>query len=273
MWRYYPDSSSTITAFHLVFNVVLTVACIGLLGPTRLLLTRMLPEKIRQGTEVARPLFLDNDALDTPYLALSNAAREILRMGDLVDTLLRLLPETLDHRDKAATEQASRIGRELNILHKAVKAYLARLEKVDLTERDVIRLSDLIEFAINLGYAGDILERDIVQIGARRNNATVGVDHDILMQIHTRVLADLRLALSTMMTEDQRSARELIDAKRRLNEIERSASRDHLMRLGGADTSALSGSAMFLSILRDLKQVNSHFARIAYAVLTPQNAS
>jgi hypothetical protein len=34
------------------------------------------------------------------------------------------------------------------------------------------------------------------------------------------------LALSTMMTEDDRSARELLDAKHEINEFERAAARD-----------------------------------------------
>ncbi len=272
LWRYFPDSASAVTAFHLVFNVVLAVACIGILGPASLLLTRLFPEKAKRAADAARPLFLDIDALDTPYLALSNAAREILRMGDLVDSLLRILPTTLDRHDKATAEQARRIGHELDMLHEAVKGYLARLEKADLTDRDIVRLSDLIEFAVNLGYAGDVLERDIVRGTVREEKTIPDADRAVIMQVHARVTADLRLALSTMMTEDQRSARELIDAKRQLNEIERSASRDHLARLGDANPSALGASAVFLSVLRDLKLVNSHFARIGYAVLVPEDA-
>jgi len=79
LWRYVPDPAAAITSFHLAFNVVLAAACIGLLGPAQVALARMFPEKAKLDGEVARPLFLDAGALDTPYLALSNAAREILR--------------------------------------------------------------------------------------------------------------------------------------------------------------------------------------------------
>ncbi len=74
-----------------------------------------------------------------------------------------------------------------------------------------------------------------------------------------------------MMTEDQRSARELIDAKRQLNEVERSASRDHLARLGGPHPVDLGASAFFLATLRNLKLVNSHLASIGYAALDPKD--
>ena len=273
LWGYDPDPRAAITTFHLAFNVALVVAFVGLLGPVRALLTWMFPEKVKPAAEAARPLFLDAGALETPYLALSNAAREILRMGDLIDALLRLVPESLARRDKSSTGQATRLGRQLDTLHEAVKSYLARLDRADLTERDVIRLSDLLEFAVNLGHAGDILERGIAHAATHRDDVPSDADRDAILRIHARVCADVRLALSTMMTEDQRSARELVDAKREINESGRAAVRDHLARLGGTDPAALGASSLFLSMLRDLQRVNSHLASVGYAVLDPDDSN
>lgn len=64
----------------------------------------------------ARPLFLDKSVLETPYLALASAVREILRMGDLVEAL-RLVSADLSRPDKQATSQADRLGKELDMLH------------------------------------------------------------------------------------------------------------------------------------------------------------
>jgi phosphate:Na+ symporter len=269
LWQHDPNPASALTNFHLAFNLVLAVTCIGLLGGARVLLAWLFPEKAKRGAEVAQPLFLDTDALETPYLALANAAREILRMGDLVDGLLRLVPSALERRDKSVAEQARSMGRELDMLHAAVKGYLARLERADLTERDAIRLSDIIEFAVNLGHAGDILETSLVQAATRPDDAIAAADRAALLRVHGKVVADLRLALSTMITEDQRSARELIDARRQLNELERAATREHLAHLAGSDPAVVGASTGFLAMLRQLRMVNSHLASIGYAVLSP----
>ena len=42
-----------------------------------------------QEANPARPRYLDATALETPSLALADAARETLRMGDMVETMLR----------------------------------------------------------------------------------------------------------------------------------------------------------------------------------------
>lgn len=83
------------------------------------------------------------------------------------------------------------------------------------------------------------------------------------------VFANLKLAPSTMTTQDERSARHLVDAKRSLNEKERVATRSHLAGLGAGDRDALATSGAFPLNLRDLKLVNSHLASIGYAVLKP----
>ncbi len=102
-----------------------------------------------------------------------------------------------------------------------------------------LQISDLVEFAVNLGHAGDILEMDIVRASRQQSDGIGEADRDAVSRVRTRVIADLRLALSTMMTEDERSARELLGAKREVNEFERATARDHLARLGDADPATL----------------------------------
>lgn len=270
VWSRYPDPKTAVITFHLVFNLALAVCSIGLLGPLQSLLVRIFPEKLKPTANVGHPMFLDLEVQDTPYLVLSNAAREILRMGDLVEALLRLLPAGQPRREKASSEQPQALGRELDMLHAAVKGYMASIERSGLTERDVKRLSDLLEFAINLAHAGDIIKRRLVLVANGAEGTMGGIEREAVLVIRAKVLANLRLALSTMMTEDERSARELLDAKRSINEAERAASREHLTRLGPSDGDALVASGAFLSTLRDLKLVNSHLASIGYAGLEPR---
>ena len=125
-------------------------------------------------------------------------------------------------------------------------------------------------FAVNVGHAGDILERRIVQAAAKQDAISSDLDRDVILRIHSQVTEDLKLALSALMTEDTRSAGELVDAKRALNDAERAASRDHLARLDGSDQGELGRSNAVLVMLRDLKLVNSHLACIGYALIEPR---
>ena len=82
-----PDAAKMTAEFHMAFNVALAVIFIGLLDPLAWLLERLLPDR-KQATDPSLPRYLDEGAIDTPSLAITNAARETLRMGDFVETML-----------------------------------------------------------------------------------------------------------------------------------------------------------------------------------------
>ena len=260
------SGGAAVTTFHLAFNVMLALAGAVLLRPVARLLKLLFADKQDVEAGGARPLFLQPEALATPYRALGNAAREILRMGDLVAALLDLAATSLQTSGQRAT-QAERLGHDLDALHEAVKAYFARLEPSGMTESDATRLSDLIEFAVNLDHAGGILERRATHIADSISAAAATSRGSAASRLLERVKRNLELAMSVMMTEDPRGARELLNAKREINNLERAASRKHLAGLGGASPERLDASTLYVATLRDLRRVDSHLASIGYAVL------
>ncbi len=269
MARLTPFPAAQAVNFHIFFNVVLALVLIGLLDPAARLLARLLPT-IAAPEDAGRPLYLSEDALETPYLALSNAARETLRMGDVLETMLRRFLDGLASGDRGASDEVVRLGKGLDRLQDAVKTYLPRIAADDMAASDATRLQEILDFAVNLGHAGDIVERSLVELARRRAKQQLSftaADRADLAAFHARVIDDLRLSLSTFMAEDPRGARQLLDAKRRLSELERSLTREHLARLSPANPGALESSTLHLAALRDLKRVNSHLSAIGYAVL------
>ncbi len=161
-------------------------------------------------------------------------------------------------------------GKALDRLLEALKAYLTQLGTDGLSEADVQRHGHVLDFAVNLGHAGDIIERSLADAAARKAKRGLSLtkeDEADLRAFHGRVLDDLRLASSTFMAEDARSAQSLLDAKRGLNAMERAAGRRHLGRLEARTPGGLEGSTLYLAILRDLRRVNSHVSIIAYDAL------
>ncbi|UVK49436.1 Na/Pi cotransporter family protein (plasmid) [Mesorhizobium sp. AR07] len=268
--RLNPDPAASVVNFHIAFNLVLAIVFVGLLGPAAGFLTRALPEQKKKAEEVTQPLYLDEAVLDTPYLALTNASPEVLRMADLVDAMLRRLLQAVTGNDLEAIKDLIRSGKALDRQQEALKAYLTQLGTDGLSVADAQRHGHVLDFAVNLGHAGDIIERSLADTAARkakRGLVLTKEDETDLRTFHGRVLDDLKLAASTFMTEDARSAQFLLDAKRQLNAMERASGRHHLSRLEGRSPGGLEASTLHLAILRDLRRVNSHVSTIAYDVL------
>lgn len=268
-WRSGANPAVSVINFHIAFNFALAVIFVGLLDPAARLLTRALPERQKKTEDTAQPLYLDETVLDTPYLALTNASREALRMVDLVDTMLRRLSKAVIKNDLDAIKEIGRTGKALDRLQEALKAYLTQLGTDGLSEVDAERHGHVLDFSVNLGHAGDIIERSLAAAARKaKRDLTLSPDDEAdFRAFHGHVLDDLRLAAATFMTEDTRSAQSLLDAKRHLNAMERATGRRHLARLASVQPGGLEASTLYLAILRDLRRVNSHVCAIAYDVL------
>ena len=82
MPAFQPDVAKMTAEFHMLFNVVLAAMFIGLLDRCGLAAGARSAGEASSRPTLRLPRYLDDAALETPPLALANAARETLRMGD-----------------------------------------------------------------------------------------------------------------------------------------------------------------------------------------------
>ena len=73
-----------VVLFHLAFNVALAIVFVGLIHRVAQFAERLVPAPppSEAGT---KPRHLDPTALETPALAIGNAAREALRIADVIE--------------------------------------------------------------------------------------------------------------------------------------------------------------------------------------------
>ena len=86
--------------FHMLFNLVLAAIFIGLLDAVAWLLVRILPER-KQPADPSLPRYLDETTLDTPSLAIANAARETLAAKAVQEPVLSDIIRTFPKRKRA----------------------------------------------------------------------------------------------------------------------------------------------------------------------------
>ncbi|MBS7714755.1 Na/Pi cotransporter family protein, partial [Vibrio cholerae] len=84
----------------------------------------LLPERPETNGK-AKPRHLDLASLNTPSLALANAARETLRLGDLIDNMLTSMQEVLRGNQTAVTQEMRSLSDDVEALYSAIKLYLA----------------------------------------------------------------------------------------------------------------------------------------------------
>src|SRR5690606_6422906 len=88
-----------------------------------------------------------------------------------------------------------------------------------------------------------------------------------LTDFHATVLANARLAFNVLVSRSCETAQQIVEEKDRLREREKEASARHFARLRDGSPESIETSSIHLDTIRDLKQVNSLLASLAYPVL------
>ncbi|PKH22176.1 hypothetical protein CIG19_12755 [Enterobacterales bacterium CwR94] len=254
--------------FHLFYNLLRCLVMVPFAAPMAALCERLIADEPETDARL-RPRHLDTSALDTPALALANAARETLRIGDVLEQMLATLSKVI-HGEPRAEREIRKMDDDVDVLYTAIKLYLAQMPKEDLVQEDSRRWAEIIESALNLEMAGDIIERmggDVADksLAARRAFSPEGLQElDTLME---QMTSNLRLSLSVFLSRDITSARRLRRAKHRFRITNRRYSHAHVERLHQHNVQSIETSSLHLGLLGDMKRLNSLFCAVAYSVL------
>lgn len=262
-----PDEELVIY-FHMFYNLIRCLAMVPLSGPMARVCELMIAD-VPEDDPRLRPRHLDVSALDTPALALANAARETLRMGDVVEHMLILNHEVM-HGKLAQDREVRRLDDDVDVLYTAIKLYLAQIHKEDLGEDDSRRWAEIIEMAMNLEQAGDIIERMTADIAAKSHAARRAFSPEGLTELdslHEKLVDNLRLSLSVFLSNDLTSARRLRRSKHRFRLLDRRYAHAHVDRLHQHNVQSIETSSLHLGLLGDMKRLNSLFCAVAYNVL------
>lgn len=264
-----PQPARLVANFHTAFNLALALAFLPLTGPLAALARRLMPDRPAPADE-GRPRYLDPEAIETPSVAIASAARETLRQGDVVAAMLRQSLEVFRTDDRKLLKEVEAMDDTVDSLHEAIKLFLTRVSRESLDEQDSRRCIDVLTFTTNLEHAGDIIDKNLMEIAAKK------IKHNLkfsdqgfaeIVEIHKRVMDNLALALNVFVSGDTRLARQLLEEKVRFRELERAAAEAHIARLASGQPETLATSGLHLDVVRDLKRINSHFTSVAYPIL------
>jgi phosphate:Na+ symporter len=259
---------------HLAFNVVLVVLSLPFAGLMARLTTAILSGKVagEEATSLPGPASaLDRSVVNVPSLVLASATRELLRMGETVETMFRPVMDLFDHGAPENVAMVRKLDQEVNRAHTEIKLFIAEVNRGQLSAEEARRGIELTDFAINLEHAGDIIAKTLMSLAEEKTEKRLQFSPagwSEMNAIHARVLSNMQLALNVLISGDLNSARQLVKEKEQMRRLERDSHERHLRRLQSGEVSSIETSNMHLEIVRALKEINSLLATAAYPILS-----
>ena len=262
---------------HILFNVIILMAGLPLAGLVYrgsewIVKLGAKPEPVDAfaATEFSA---LNETALDTPSQALANATREVVRVCETVEIMLKRIIELYESADEDKIRALAALDDRVDRKHAAIKIYLAKVTKNVMTEDEALRCQELIGACVKLEQVGDIIVRNMLVHVQKKLDKGLEFTPEgwrELTAFHASVLANARLAFNVLVSRDPATARQLVLEKDRLRDSEKETSQSHFLRLRDGTAKSIETSSIHLDTIRDLKQINSLLASIAYPVLEEQ---
>ncbi|MGO4852824.1 Na/Pi cotransporter family protein [Phaeovulum sp. W22_SRMD_FR3] len=257
--------------FHVLFNLCLLILSLPFTGLMDRLTATLWPLPEDAVTSTTWRSALDRSALARPNLALASAQRELLRMGETLEAMLRPVMEVLELGDDRGIRRLREMDDEINKRHSDIKLFVAELNRGVLTEDEARRGLELAGLANDFEAMGDIIAKTLVSQAADKARLKLRFSDEgwrELISLHARVMANMQIALNVLVSGDLESARLLVAEKAVLRQLERDFHDRHIARLRSGNLRSIDTSDIHIEVVRALKEVNSLLVKVAYPILS-----
>lgn len=264
-------AAQTLINVHILFNLLLLLAV-----PFNKFLDapmqRLIPDAVEpaEANLPSRRSALDESVLDKPQLALACLRREVLRMAEIVETMMSPVMELYADFDKPRMSALRAEDKIVNSGLDGIRRYVAAIPPESMKKTEQKEARELTEYAIALETAGDIVAKRLLTLAQEKSVKGVRLSNEgkeELLSIHEQIMANMRLAWNVLVSSDLESARLLLEEKSEMTRLERASRKKHLKRLGEGLAVSFDSSDVHLETLRSFKDFNSQIAAVAYPIL------
>ncbi len=273
MGMQFGSTGQTLIAVHVSFNamLLLTLPFIGTLEP---LLKFILPNPTIAADPIAQWRLQSSLVLATrltPALALANIRREILRISEFVNAMA--LPALNMYQHSTTNEYARVIEKELALNDSLanIRHYSAKLPYDDMSKQERSELRELLDTAIELTAAGGIIASRLGAFAQTVQSQHIHFSDDgwsELVELNNNVMDNMALAFGALAADDSNLAREVVEAKTKIHQLQRKSRKHHFERLRNGEGDSFDSSDIHLETLYALKDLNSKITEIVYPILS-----
>ncbi|MDR3039019.1 MAG: Na/Pi cotransporter family protein [Candidatus Adiutrix sp.] len=262
-----PNISRYVANAHTIFNLINVVVMLSLL-PILVKVGQALTPKGRETRResLTAPLYLDEGALKTPAVALSQSRRELVRMADIsLQMAAEVFPVLASRRHRDMEEHVIK-EEALDALQRALHHYLVQLYNDKNSPDERTNITDQMTVATYLERLGDIVN-NIAELISH------GLDHNIQLSEAAldeyRTIADTALKFHDLVVQAMKDNRaDILDPaeelENRLDQMRDTMRLNHLDRLQSGEC-AVDQGLVFTDLLNHFERLGDYLLKVARA--------
>ncbi len=252
---------------HTIFNVSMALFAVLLIKPFEKLVVSLLPTEVEE-LEERKAVYLDNRILSTPTVALDQATKELVRMGEITYKMVAACQNSFF--DNKLNSLTTILEREIvvNILQREITTYLTRITEHDLIEEQSARALALMHAVNDIERIGDHAENIVELIEIKRDQNLIYPEESLRDARATfeQVLKTLKMALDSLQDYDVEKAKNAKVMEKETDKLTRSFVAVNITRLNEKKIKPYSG-IILVDLISNLERISDHSENIADVVL------
>ncbi len=251
---------------HLVFNLLNTIVFLPFIGVLERVCLWIVPGQVEELP--AEPKFLERHLLDTPPLALDQAAKELVRMAGIAQDAISCAMQGFFGRNERLLGEVARREEAVDNLQKEITQYLVQVSQRNLTPEESEKLPALLHSVNDIERIGDHAE-NLQELAERALEEKLPFTKNALEElqmVYNEVNSMLEEVKSALQNDSHEYAQKALVREQTLNRLQMELRQNHIQRLNEGTCFILSG-IIFLDFINNLEKIGDHLTNVAQAVM------
>ena len=213
--------------------------------------------------------YLDRGSYDSPAVGLAHAEREVLRMADIVQTMVKDSKKLLVDHNEDLVESIEVRDNKVDLLNREISLFLSRLMERNpgMGQEQMIRL---INFASDLESAADVIENSLLELSNKMHNLKLNFSNEGKKEIealHKKVVEMSQLSISCFQMNSKDLAAKVLYQKREVRKMERECRASHIERLSKGMKESINTSSIHMDTIGDFRRISGLMSNHVYSRL------
>jgi len=253
---------------HTVFNIAVSVLLFPFVKPIANTVKRLVPVKPEEenGKKTA---YIDEKQYAVPSVAITEANRELVRMGGIAAEMVALSCEALIERDMDKAERVLAMEDEMvdPITHE-LDHFVSTLMQADLSHLQQSRVFQVKNLLVDVERVGDMAE-DIAQFAQDRVISDISFSDEAIAEFDFLwhfVHANFVQSLQALNDKDHDLAGKVCEVESEFDSLYLKARQNHIRRLE-AGTCRAQADVIYTETLRLLERISDHADNLGVSVM------
>ncbi len=197
-------------------------------------------------------------------LSLLMTRKEILRVAEYVQVMLRETKGAFRSKDTAVIDTVGELDTKVDILHKVIISFLAKISQEELTEKESEECMNYIFIQNELESIGDVIDKNIMSLAGKKIEKKLLFSEEGFRELESllsKVNKRFDKLLQALKTDDAILAEEIVKTHKKKEEEKYKTK--HVKRLREGLKESIATSSVHLDLISYFSQISGHIAYIA----------